>query len=162
MTTEEDGTFRRTMYMERVSIKLEMAEEPMTVNAVKSAVGGTRSYVGEAIETLIHEGYVTASDGPNRSKNLASTRPYREADDPVLNKENEAGESVGRQWFGGGSRIGQSSGDSGGSPPPFRGVATEPPAAEGTDPEIEGWFDSYGALNEPHQGPPPNEDVDWT
>jgi hypothetical protein len=134
--------------MERVSIKLEIADEALTVNEIKRRVKGTSAYTGEAIETLIHEGYVGVADGPNQSKLLSSLRSYREAEDPSCNSQNDSSGSAVRRWFGSGSRITEASSGSA-----VRGsLDPEPPAPLDAPPEnhleIGGWFGSNGHLTD--------------
>jgi hypothetical protein len=106
VSTDDTGGFRNTIYMERISDKLSGELEPVSVNEVKRRVKGTGERVGDAIATLITEGYVTASEGPRGSRMLTLTRPYREVDDPVLKAQEEFQNSPVRNWFASDSRIG--------------------------------------------------------
>ncbi len=143
----DDGYFRPTTLMEKASKELEQRLEPTTRNSVFESIGGTKDYVLKAITALVHEGFVTETSGPNRSKLVESARPYRE-DNPDDNPEIQPGSSVVRTWFGGGSRTGAESGGS-----VVRGVTTpEPPrpllGGTQTTPQIAGWFDENGELDQ--------------
>lgn len=80
--TDDDGQFRPSGYMERVSRALEDASESLTFNKIAEAVEGKRSVVQAAVTALVDEGYVERKDGPRNSKLHTSVKPYREADDP--------------------------------------------------------------------------------
>lgn len=76
----DDGRFRPTDYMERISHVLEAASGPLGVNDVATRVRGNKKYVSEALEVLIEEGYVSQATGPNRSKLHTLIKPFSEAE----------------------------------------------------------------------------------
>lgn len=142
--TGSAGYFRPTHLMEKVSLDLELRSEPVTRNTVAATLGGTKDYILKAISALVREGFVTETDGPNRSKLLESTRRYRE-NDPDCNPETEPGGSVVRS----GSAVVRRTSEVGGSvvPPPVGGNRTthDPP-----QPQFEGrWFGDLQAPFDP-------------
>jgi len=141
-TTAEAGYFRPTHLMEKVSINLETRTEPVTRNTVASELGGTKDYVLKAITALVLEGFVTETDGPNRSKLLNSTRRYRE-DNPMDNPQTDTSSSVVREWFASGSVNHLASGGSV-VRPPYGDDTTRPPAPDHYEPA--GWFGENGQL----------------
>jgi hypothetical protein len=65
--------------MERVSIYLELCTDPpVSRNTVLSAVNGKEAGVRQAMDVLIHEGYVTAERGPRNAQLLRSIKTYRD------------------------------------------------------------------------------------
>jgi len=84
MTEGADGEIRRTGLMERVSRFIEQADEPPKRTAIFEAIDGVRrSYVEEAIKTLIEEGFAEDVPGARNAKHLRSIAPYREAEDRI-------------------------------------------------------------------------------
>ena len=77
------STFRPTTLMERISEALELRLTPATTNHLIDGVGGKAEHKRTALTVLIDEGYIEATDGPNRSRLHTSTKPYRQADDPL-------------------------------------------------------------------------------
>lgn len=73
----EDGGFRPTALMERVSRHLERHSEPQTRNQVERNVTGKGASVRIAIDRLIAEGYATEFDGMNRSRLVRLERVFR-------------------------------------------------------------------------------------
>ena len=69
------------MLMERVSDYIQ-ANPGMNKTGVKTAVKGKAEFVVLALDLLIAEGYVTATDGPKRSTLLAPCKPYLQSGDP--------------------------------------------------------------------------------
>lgn len=92
--TDDDGEFRPTGYMERVSRALELTDEPMSFNKLAEAVGGKREHVQAAVAALIKEGHVTTAPGARKATLHTSAAPYREADDPRRDRTNEANPPV--------------------------------------------------------------------
>lgn len=143
----ERGYFRPTHLMEKVSIHLELHHEPATRNDIAKAVGGTKKYVLDAIQALLIEGFLTETDGPNRSRPVTLTRRYRE-NDPDCNPQTTSGGSVVR------------GGSTGGSEPPDEAVVRsgsavvrEPPSVGGS-----GGSSPYGGdTTEPHHSDHPQE-----
>lgn len=188
-TTTEDGSFRPTHLMEKASRYLETRtpDETVTRNDLyTAALGGKGSARTAAVDALVREGFVTETPGPNRSKLLTATRPYRE-DDPICNPENATTQPTSRAWFSSGA-----SGAGGGAKDPGGAVvqewcaggasttresggavvrvptAPQPPAPLTDDHDYtpggaNGWFDADGNLydpNEPQQATP-TDDIDW-
>ncbi len=77
----QSGAFRPTGYMERVSRALEDSPEPLSLNAVRDAVGGKREHVTRALSALVADGHVTTTAGPRGATLHTLARPFREADD---------------------------------------------------------------------------------
>jgi hypothetical protein len=81
-----DGkAFRPTVKMEQISRFLEELSEGVSWNTLKDAVGGNEKAARQAVALLHVEGYITVTDGPNRSQIHTSTKPYR-VDDEALNE----------------------------------------------------------------------------
>jgi hypothetical protein len=80
---EEAGTFRPTRLMEKVSryVEAHVPEEIPSRTAVEENVTGKGTFVRQAIDILIAEGYVEESPGPRNARLLSSLRPYREEDE---------------------------------------------------------------------------------
>lgn len=100
--SDEEGHFRPTHLMEKVSRHLELQHEPVTRTSIYETLGGTKDYVLKAVTALVAEGYATETDGPKRSKLVSRVGIYR-ADDPVCNPEKPASGSVvlcSSEWFG--------------------------------------------------------------
>lgn len=77
----EPAPFRPTFLMERASRYLEIQVEPVSRRHVEEHVQGKATAIRTALDILTAEHYITANDGPGRTKLLHSSRPYREADD---------------------------------------------------------------------------------
>lgn len=78
---DEEHPFRPTGLMEKVSRYLENLAEPVTQNTVETDLGGKAEYLRKAIQILSEEGFVEVTQGPNRSKQIASLEMYRETFD---------------------------------------------------------------------------------
>ncbi len=131
-----------------MSKDLESRLEPTSRNSVYDVLGGTKDYVLKAISALVREGFVNETDGPHRAKLVESSRPYRE-DNPVDNPETDPGGSVVRQWFGSGSRTASGDVVPGGSYSPLTGGNTaEPLDVAESAPQVVGWFDEEGNLDD--------------
>lgn len=169
-TTADDGTFRPTHLMEKASVHLELRNEPATRNQICEALGGKGKYLLKAIDALVKEGFATETPGPNRSKLLASVRPYREAD-TTCNPENTPGGAVVREWFTSGASTTRESGGAVVQVP----TAPHPPAPPTTPPRTtpggaNGWFTQDGHLTDSPDldylatlAPEPEpDDIDWT
>jgi AAA domain len=75
---DEQGAFRPTRLMEKVSRYLEQWGEPQSRNAIEQAVIGNAQAKRLAIERLIAEGYALESQGPRGARPVQSVRPFRE------------------------------------------------------------------------------------
>ena len=74
----EDGAFRHTIYMERVSKVLEANNgEPMSKNQIETADGGNRDHIRTAIAELVQDGYAATQDGPRNSILIHLKRQFR-------------------------------------------------------------------------------------
>lgn len=82
--TDDEGNWRPTVLMERISRALEEAGEPLSSNALNEAVTGKKENIRAAAAQLEREGHIRIEQGPNRSTLHTSLRGYREADDPKL------------------------------------------------------------------------------
>ncbi|MFT4189886.1 MAG: hypothetical protein QM621_15085 [Aeromicrobium sp.] len=76
----DDGVFRPTAYMEKVSRFVEDHDQA-TFNDIAAAIAGKRSYLQAAIRALTKEGFMTTFPGPRRSTLHHINAAYREADD---------------------------------------------------------------------------------
>ena len=75
----DEGTFRPTGYMEKVSRYLELHdEEPPSRNQIETDVTGKAEYVRLAIDTLVLEGYAVEFAGSNRVRLVKLERAFRE------------------------------------------------------------------------------------
>lgn len=85
------GGLRMTGYMEKISRALETSGVALSKNDITKAVGGKRQHVLDSITVLVHDGYVSEvkDDGETHMKILLR-RPYREANDPMVNGNQEA------------------------------------------------------------------------
>jgi hypothetical protein len=72
--------FRPTVYMQRVSVKLEAEIEPRSQTWIEENVTGKATPIRQALEVLVDEGFVHREDTP-RGHYFTSVRPFREADD---------------------------------------------------------------------------------
>jgi hypothetical protein len=78
----EDGSFRRTIYMDRVSKVLETASGPLTARAVRELTEGKNEYIGSALQALVQEGYVQSKPGPRNSTLYLSIKLFRDGTPP--------------------------------------------------------------------------------
>jgi AAA domain len=76
----DEGPFRPTHLMERVSRYLEGETEERSQAAILKAVTGKESATKAAIGCLLKEGFVVTSDGPHGATLHRSVRPFREAE----------------------------------------------------------------------------------
>jgi hypothetical protein len=86
--SRDSDKFRPTILMERVSRKLEDHPEPVSQTWIEKNVDGKGAGLRTAVEVLVDEGYLAKQEAP-RGWKLTFARPYREADDPVLQWEDE-------------------------------------------------------------------------
>lgn len=80
MPKNDDGTFRPTALMERISRYIE-ANDQCTFTDIKDAVSGKDKWLRDAITLLVHEGFVARIDGARRAKLHHSIAQYRENED---------------------------------------------------------------------------------
>lgn len=78
LTEGEDGEARwkPTFYMQKVSELLEQAEEPLPKKAVEAGITGKATYIRQALDVLVADGYVTTSKGPHGSTLHAFLQAY--------------------------------------------------------------------------------------
>ncbi|WKN47128.1 DnaB-like helicase N-terminal domain-containing protein [Nocardioides sp. Arc9.136] len=76
----DDGTFRKTVLMERISKYIEDHDQ-CTQTEIVDAVGSKKEWVRDAINVLVSEGYVARIDGARRAKLHHSIAPYRQTED---------------------------------------------------------------------------------
>ena len=79
----EVGAFRPTHLMEKISMLLEAASGPLSQTSVSNGVTGKDTYVRDACQVLLSEGYIEVQNGPRNSLLMTSSRAYREIDDPA-------------------------------------------------------------------------------
>lgn len=82
--TGDGKPWRPTVYMQRVSIWLELQDGPVSKTALLDGVGGKRPNVATALAALVNEGYVRHEPRQRGSRTdhyYESVRPFREADD---------------------------------------------------------------------------------
>jgi hypothetical protein len=72
--------FRPTTLMERVSVALLLAGQPLSFNGIDERVTGKRQHLRVAVDVLIAEAFVTTEPGP-RGPLHTSRRPYRASED---------------------------------------------------------------------------------
>ena len=72
----EDGTFRPTFIMERVSKHLEVCPDGDSIRGVRKSVTGKNPVIDKAIQLLVSEGFIDPTSH-------ATIKPYRRSDDPL-------------------------------------------------------------------------------
>lgn len=76
----DDGTFRPTLLMERISRYIEDNDQ-CTFTDIKENVQGKDKWLRDAIQVLVTEGHIARIDGARRAKLHHSTAPYRTTED---------------------------------------------------------------------------------
>lgn len=86
--TNEDGSFRPTSVMERVSKALESAGESLSDSKLKARIEGVRDDIRrQAVEALARDGYIEVTPGSiGKAKLHRSLRPYRQSGDPASDR----------------------------------------------------------------------------
>ena len=82
--TDQEGRWKPTIYMERVSRELQKHDEPRSQKQVEEAVEGRATYTRQALEHLVDEGYISLEIGPRSAKLYASIKPYLKPDDDLV------------------------------------------------------------------------------
>jgi hypothetical protein len=77
----DEGEFRPTKLMEKVSLYLERWNEPASRNQVEQDVQGKGEWVRRAIDVLVSEGYLVEFQGERRARLVKFVRPFRESDE---------------------------------------------------------------------------------
>jgi hypothetical protein len=80
-SVSEEGGFRPTGLMEKVSRYLEPRDEPVSRNQVVTDVTGKAEFVRIAIDRLVSEGYAEEHPGANRARLVQIVQAYREDDE---------------------------------------------------------------------------------
>jgi hypothetical protein len=75
-------SFRPTVLMERISVRLEKEVEPRSQTWIEENVKGNVPAKRDALATLVAENYVTRERGTRGFEHM-SARPYREAEDVI-------------------------------------------------------------------------------
>jgi hypothetical protein len=78
--TQEEGGFRPTVLMERVSRFIELRLEPANRNLIETSVKGKAEYLRVAMDCLVEEGFAKEMR-EGRTRLLEPARAFREADD---------------------------------------------------------------------------------
>jgi hypothetical protein len=81
---------RLTGYMEKVSLFIHRAAEPVSKNLIESAGLGKAEYLRRALGSLVDEGYVASVPKGGRTV-FVGQRLYREIDDPKLDAQRATG-----------------------------------------------------------------------
>ncbi len=76
--SSEDGGWRPTVLMERVSLYLEQQTDAVSRNNVEKNVKGTGEYLRVAMDVLVAEGYAAETRGPRDARELQSLRTFRD------------------------------------------------------------------------------------
>jgi hypothetical protein len=77
----DEGEWRPTGYMEKVSEYLERFAEPCPRKQVEQDVRGKAEYIRQALDALVNEGYAGETAGERGARLVGSLRPFREADE---------------------------------------------------------------------------------
>lgn len=64
---DENGQFRPTVLMERVSNYLYATPRPLSLNDIKKGVKGSNDGIAQAVDALVREGCIRVEDGPRGS-----------------------------------------------------------------------------------------------
>ncbi|MCA1571976.1 MAG: AAA family ATPase [Chloroflexi bacterium] len=84
---DDQGHFRPTVLMEKVSRFLEGLDAPATGAAVDRAKLGNARHVRFALDALVAEEFVARTDGPRGAKLHRSVQPYRQELEPMYAPE---------------------------------------------------------------------------
>ncbi len=76
----DDGGFRPTVLMEKISRQLERETEPLSTKQIEEIKLGKAEYVRKALEELVEDDYLARQDGARGARLYTTIRPYREAD----------------------------------------------------------------------------------
>jgi hypothetical protein len=163
-STDDKGHFRYTKLMQKISRELGGVTEPLSKAEVKRRTGGNSDQLGKAIEALVEEGYMTASDGDRGATNVLLTRPYSEAEDPRLSGAGDTDSSPVLVLFSSCSETGDRMTCSpvpGLTSPEQVEQPSAPPEEEQNQGHLfQGWFDENGNLDERSNEAP--DDLEWS
>jgi hypothetical protein len=82
----DEGEFRPTGLMEKVSRYLEVHPDACSRNQIEEAKLGKREYVRVAIDRLVVEGYATEFEGPRRARLVRLERAFREDEEEMTTR----------------------------------------------------------------------------
>jgi hypothetical protein len=82
----EEGGFRPTVLMERVSRFLEVAGEPRSRNEIEKGVGKKATYVRQAIDVLVAEGHADEFEGTRNARMVRLLRSYRKDEEEEVER----------------------------------------------------------------------------
>jgi hypothetical protein len=77
-SVSEEGSFRPTNLMEKVSRYLELRDEPRSRNSIETDVKGKRDYLRLAIDALIEAGYAVEVGGAHGARLVKLEQAFRE------------------------------------------------------------------------------------
>jgi len=80
---DQEGGFRPTTLMEKVSRQLERETHPLSTKQIEEVKLGKADYVRKALTSLTEDGYIRRDEGPRGAILYSSIRPFREADSPA-------------------------------------------------------------------------------
>jgi hypothetical protein len=80
-SVSDDGGFRPTFLMERVSRFIEERVEPPSRSQIEGEVRGKADAIRTAIDRLLLEGYAVEFSGARNARLVRSERPFREEQD---------------------------------------------------------------------------------
>ena len=75
---DEEGNFRPTTLMERVSNFLLVNAGPQSLSAIKAGVKGNDHSIADAVFTLVREGYVATESGPRNATMHRLINPFKD------------------------------------------------------------------------------------
>lgn len=137
---DDEGHFRPTILMEKVSRYLESHNEAVSRNNIETSVKGKRAeFIRQAIDALLADGFVTQSTGPHNSKLVTLERPYRHAEDPKSGSSSSSSDLVP-------SSSDEVISSSSSSSPPYRGTrrtdgTRTSPSSSGLDSDDQAFLD---------------------
>ena len=67
--TDEDGHFRPTVLMKRVSDVLLATPRPLSLREIRASVKGKNESIAQAVDALVRAGHIRLEEGPNRTIN---------------------------------------------------------------------------------------------
>lgn len=109
----EDGGFRPTFLMEKVSRMVEESDEPLSQNAIVAGVPHKRVGVIAAIHRLVKEGFLETVSGGRGATLHTSKSPFRDDESSLVPTDSRPVPGTGdRDWFP--------------VPPPIQGNRSEP------------------------------------
>lgn len=80
--TDDQGRFRPTKLMDKVSRYLEHAGHAVSLNSIEQNVNGNARYKRAAVDALVEDGYAIETRGPRDARMIESCRQYRHQEPP--------------------------------------------------------------------------------